>query len=263
MSDDDQLREALQRSATLPARAPEALERLRPQLRRVRRQQIGILIASTGLLVGGTGAAAWWLNSTPGQIVSDGEPPTATMSDSEFTRETSDDLDPTIGEVGRNGPPDSVTGPSDEHVVETSGEGSGTTARSATVPPSTQPTAEPAPSQTSIPPGGTAVPGGVSTSAPPDEDTDDGVDAGDSDDGTEQDGDDATPPSPDGVVVERSSCGDVTVDLATSPPTLMGIEPAPGYTYRIEDPEPHRIVVQFQGPGEDCEVKVPADALDD
>jgi hypothetical protein len=64
------------------------------------------------------------------------------------------------------------------------------------------------------------------------------------------------------VLVADSACGSVEVDMATSPPTIVSVTPVAGYAYRVEDPEPHRIVVQFSGPGEDCEVKVPAGSDD-
>jgi hypothetical protein len=57
-------------------------------------------------------------------------------------------------------------------------------------------------------------------------------------------------------------CGWVLADLTVTPPRIIEVVPTGQYRYRLEDPDGDRVVVQFTGGGEDCELIVSASSPD-
>jgi hypothetical protein len=53
-----------------------------------------------------------------------------------------------------------------------------------------------------------------------------------------------------------SSCGDILALVGPGTVEIVRIEPEPGYRAVLEDPDHGVITVHFEGPGEDCEVRV-------
>jgi hypothetical protein len=65
-----------------------------------------------------------------------------------------------------------------------------------------------------------------------------------------------TPTATQQVKTFSVACGTVTADVAPTTPIILDVTVTAGYSYHLEDPERGRVTVQFQGGGEDCELKI-------
>lgn len=252
---DDELRTQLQRerlsSAGVDARA--VLVRLAPTLRRAhRRRRAASATAAAGIAIAGiagTALAMGTFTDDPSMIVEGSESgsvnevvvaptsqPTTTIAPAPSVPAVTESEDAAPDPQSSVAPAPSVVSPaaSTPHP----------TVYDVTIPPVTEPPLAPpgttAPPAATTPPGDTAPP---STSPTPN-----------------------TPPAPpttvrvdDEIETYECDCGVVTVDQATG---ALDVQPAPGYSYRLEDVERHDDrsrwqTVQFTGDGEDCELHVP------
>jgi hypothetical protein len=277
MSDDDDLRRLIHRDVSKLPVAPthEVLAGMSASLDRVARRRIATIVASAVVLSGGAVAAAGALVQPASDtlVLSSGDRAgTASVSSSEPAPSESaapaesppstmppvsvgDGSGGAVGRVdgsGRAEPPADSLAPSipvttvevpttvERRDIEPTGPVTGTDP----LPTSTAPAVIPAPS----PPTQPAVSAPASTTAV-----------------TTTTPTVPTPTVPTTVAVVSpggirfdSACGWVLADIESVPPTIIEVVPAVGYRYRLEDSDGDRIVVQFTGSGEDCELVVRA-----
>lgn len=254
MDVDDELRSRLQREHLRSAGGTDARARLTtlgPALRRARRRRIATVTASAALGVAGLTATALAVRditddttmivegTMPPDVAPTTEPddltPTTTSPSlpppSTFDADDGDDTGNTPTSTPNTEP--TTTGATDDESTPSStpsGTGAGATTTTVTTTTVAPPAVEPPP--TTAPPATTTT-----------------VD----DDGEDEDGGAGTD-----VETYECDCGTVTVDQQTGE---LVVEPAAGYTYRLEDVDDdgglRSRTVQFTGGGEDCELVVP------
>ncbi len=276
MSSDDELRHVIRKEMpNLPGRSPhDVLAGMNPTLTRLARRRIATITASAVLVSGGVVGAAGYVTQSSSSTVRttagegaavgtgvDITAPAPTTASGSMDAANASPGDSSNGGAGTPGAVELTVPGTDTAPVDIA-DGGGTTGGGRTgEPPATPPdgrtepddqppSSGPAPTRpTSV---ATPEPTAPSIPSPPSTTTGAPVTSASA----------TTSTAPASAVRFDGDCGWVLADLTVTPPRIIEVVPTGQYRYRLEDPDGDRVVVQFTGGGEDCELIVSANSPD-